>query len=118
MTAHALITHAPLGSAERSVQLEAGAPNVTVCVCGHVAGAQGPWDVQLAVCTGHGVTLGKGTDRYPMGSGVIVVPSEGELDRRRGVRNPRVDAMVPGHEEGLSMNDHETLRSVFAILAR
>lgn len=67
---------------------------------------------------GTGVSLAKASDRYPLGSGVIMAPSEWELDRRRTVRsNERVDAL-PGHTEGLYMNDHETLRSVFAILSR
>lgn len=46
-------THAPLGSAARAEQLEAGAPNVRVCSgCGDVATVEGPWDVQVGECGG------------------------------------------------------------------
>lgn len=58
-----------------------------------------------------GVTLGKATDK---GARMPVHPWT--LAARLRETNPRVE-LLSAHREGLRRNDHETLRSAFAIMA-
>lgn len=53
---------------------------------------------------------------HPNHEGMIVQPSEWELDRRRTMINPTL-ATLTGHREGLQANDPYSLNSALKILA-
>jgi hypothetical protein len=53
---------------------------------------------------------------HPNHVGMIVQPSEWELDRRRTMINPTLSTLN-GHREGLAANDPYSLNSAFKCLA-
>lgn len=68
------------------------------------------------------VSLGKASDRYPVGSGVIMVPSAYALDWRRSLRGADVDwamHMGPiGVGSAMDRNDLRALSVVLGLCAR
>ena len=69
-----------------------------------------------------GVTLAKATDRYPLGSGVIMVPSEYALDWRRSLGGADVDWATHvgpmGVGSAMDRNDLRALSVMFDLCAR
>ena len=122
MGAHAVITHAlkqgepctwcegeavTMDGRDPVCQACANAPMITV-------GAGEAAELARIAARPAGVSLGKATDRYPTGSGLIMVPSEWELDRRR---HHSVEVEFTRRSDGLEINCLDALRVFFAKAA-